>query len=157
MCRVVYQVGIFSRYSVGISPVLPIPYRRKLGRYISVSKRGQWPPFSSKGGNGPLFEELHPLLEKRGEERGGIYKKGGMIPTEIPKIQQIWYQQNTNTKKTAGNTVVYNSRFYTTTNQKYTGTMEGGSYGTRDLTGKWGERHRIDFGAIALGGGWKMK
>ena len=32
-----------------------------------------------------------------------------VIPTEIPKIQQIWYvryQQNTDTKKTAGNTVV---------------------------------------------------
>jgi len=49
-----------------------------------------------------LFEQsymVNPLLEKRGEERGEVYIKGGN-DTEIPKIQQIWYQQNTNTKKT---------------------------------------------------------
>ena len=32
-----------------------------------------------------------------------------VIPTEIPKIQQIRYRQNTDTEKTAGTTAVYNS------------------------------------------------
>ncbi len=90
----VEQMGhIVSVFSVGIRSVF-LPYYQyhtegKLGRYISVPKGGSGPLFPQKGGNGPLFEELPPLLEKRGEERGEVYKKGGTIPTGIPKIQQI--------------------------------------------------------------------
>jgi len=39
--RVVYQFGIFGRYSVGISPVLPIPYRRNYlsARYVGFTTK----------------------------------------------------------------------------------------------------------------------
>ena len=101
----VFSVGIWSvflRYY--ITNTIPKVWN-SVGTF-RYRKGGSAPLFPQKGGNGPLFESSNPLLEKRGEERGEVYKKGGTIPTEIPKIQQIWYQQNTNTKKTAGNTVV---------------------------------------------------
>ena len=48
-----------SVFSVGIRSVFLGIYHTdtegKLGRYISVSKRGQCPPFSSKGGQWPPF------------------------------------------------------------------------------------------------------
>jgi hypothetical protein len=53
----------------------------------------------------PFLRSSTPFLEKGGRKGGKYTKKGGTIPTEIPKIQQ-----NTDTEKTAGNTVVYNSR-----------------------------------------------
>ncbi len=100
-----------SVFSVGIRSVFLGNYHTdtegKLGRYISVSKRGQCPPFSSKGGQRPPFWEDQPPFGKKGGRKGGTYtKKGGTIPTEIPKIQQIWYRQNTDTEKTAGNTAI---------------------------------------------------
>ena len=88
--RVVYQFGIFGRYSAGISPVLPIPYRRKTRSVPFGIKKGAVAPFFLKrGAMAPFLRSSNPLLEKRGEERGERYKKGGTIPTEIPKIQQI--------------------------------------------------------------------
>jgi hypothetical protein len=48
-----------SVFSVGIRSVFLGIYHTdtegKFGRYISVSKRGQCPPFSSKGGQWPPF------------------------------------------------------------------------------------------------------
>ena len=71
-----------SVFSVGIRSVFLGIYHTdtegKLGRYISVKKGGSAPLFPQKGGNGPLFEKLDPLLEKRGVERGEVYKKGGI-------------------------------------------------------------------------------
>jgi len=106
-----------SVFSVGIRSVFLGIYHTDtegiLGRYISVSKRGQCPPFSSKGGQWPPFWEAPPHFGKKGGRKGGKYtKKGGIAPTEIPKIQQIWYRQNTDTEKIAGNTAVYNSTNY---------------------------------------------
>ena len=70
-----------SVFSVGIRSVFLGIYHTdtegKLGRYISVLKRGQCPPFSSKGGNGPLFED-NPLW-KKGGRKGGKYKKDDYI------------------------------------------------------------------------------
>jgi len=72
---------IVSVFPIGIRSVFLGIYHTdtegKFGQHISVSKRGQCPPFPQKGGNGPLFEKLQPLLEKRGEERGEVYEKGG--------------------------------------------------------------------------------
>jgi len=91
----VEQMGhnIIAVFSVGIRSVF-LRYYQYQTKENSVGtfrnqKGGSGPLFPQKGGNGPLFEELQPLLEKRGEERGKYAKKGGMIPTEIPKIQQI--------------------------------------------------------------------
>jgi len=73
--RVVYQFGIFGRYSVGISPVLPIPYRRKTRSVHFGIKKGAMPPFFLKrGAMAPFLRSPTPLLEKRGEKRGEIYK-----------------------------------------------------------------------------------
>jgi hypothetical protein len=51
--------NIVSVFSAGIRSVFLGIYHTdtdgKLGRYISVSKRGQCPPFSSKGGQWPPF------------------------------------------------------------------------------------------------------
>jgi len=76
--RVVYQFGIFGRYSVGISSVLPIPYRRKTRSVHFGIKKGAMPPFFLKrGAMAPFLRSSSPLLEKRGEEKGEVYKKGG--------------------------------------------------------------------------------
>ena len=55
---------------------MPIPKENSVGTF-RYKKGGSAPLFPQKGGNGPLFEKLDPLLEKRGEERGEVYKKGG--------------------------------------------------------------------------------
>jgi len=73
----------------------------KFGRYISVSKRGQCPPFSSKeGAMAPFLRSSYPLLEKRGEERGEVYKKGGIDTnrnTENPaNLKQAKYRYRKN-------------------------------------------------------------
>ena len=80
-----------SVFLVGIRSVFLRYYQYhtegKLGRY---QKGGNGPLFPQKGGNGPLFEELQPPFGKKGGGKGGEYtKKGGTIPTAIPKIQQI--------------------------------------------------------------------
>ncbi len=85
--RVVYQIGIFWSVSVGISRYLPYRYQQKTRSVQFGIKKGAIAPFfPQKGSNGPLFKELCPPFE---EKRGERYKKGGMIPTEIPKAQQI--------------------------------------------------------------------
>ena len=81
---------------------IPIPTENSVGT-IRYQKGADCPLFPQKGGNGPLFKELCPPFE---EKRGNGTKKGGTIPTEIPTFQQIGYQQNTDTKKAAGNTVI---------------------------------------------------
>jgi len=102
-----------SVFSVGIRSVFLGIYHTdtegKFGRYISVSKRGQSPFFLKRGAMAPFLRSSTPFWKKGGGKGGSIQKRGGSIPTEIPKIQQIWYQQNTDTEKTAGNTAVYNS------------------------------------------------
>jgi len=73
-----YCLGIFGRYSVGISPVLPIPYRRKTWSVHFGIEKGPLPPFFLKrGAMAPFLRSSNPLLDKRGEERGEVYKKGG--------------------------------------------------------------------------------
>jgi len=79
------------------------------------------PFFLRRGGIGPLFVHFSLLLLKNKKEFPGIFLKKSSrenlkcvpakvysttIPTVIPKIQQIDTKQNTDTKKTAGNTVV---------------------------------------------------
>jgi len=65
-----YQFGIFGRYSVGISPVLPIPYRRKTRSVHFGIKKGavapQWPPFW-----------VQPPFGKKGGGKGVSKQKGG--------------------------------------------------------------------------------
>ena len=76
--RVVYQFGIFGRYSVGISPVLPIPYRRKTRSvHFGIKKGAVAPFFLKRGAMAPFLRSSNPLLEKKGEERGEVYEKGG--------------------------------------------------------------------------------
>jgi hypothetical protein len=48
-------------------------------------------------------------LEKRGEERGEVYKKGGTIPTEKYRYRQYLIPVNTDTEKMTGTNMVYNS------------------------------------------------
>ena len=79
-------------------------------------KIGGSPLFPKKGGHWPPLCTLPSPFEEKRNSRGIFQKMSSptkvystTIPTVIPKIQQIWYQQNTNTEKTAGNTVVYNS------------------------------------------------
>ena len=70
-----------SVFSVGIRSVFLGKYHTdtegKLGRYISVSKRGQCPPFSSKGGQWPPFWEAQPPFGKKGGGKGGSIQKRG--------------------------------------------------------------------------------
>ena len=88
--RVVYQFGIFGRYSVGISPVLPIPYQRKTRLVHFGIKKGAVPPFFlRRGAMAPFLRTPTPFWKKGGKKGGKYTKKGGTIPTEIPKIQQI--------------------------------------------------------------------
>jgi len=48
------------------------------------------PPFFLKrGAMAPFLRSPLSLLEKGGRKGGKYTKKGGTIPTEIPKIQQI--------------------------------------------------------------------
>ena len=105
--RVVYRFGIFGRYSVGISRYLPYRYRRKIRSVHFAIKKGAVPPFFLKrGSTAPFLRSSTPFWKKGGRKGGKYTKRGGSIPTEIPKIQQIWYRQNTDTEKTAGNTAV---------------------------------------------------
>jgi len=66
--------SVFGRYFSGITNTIPKKNSVVTFRY---QKGGSAPLFPQKGGNGPLFEDSNPLLEKRGEERGEVYKKGG--------------------------------------------------------------------------------
>jgi len=61
----------FGRYRSVFLGIYHTDTDRKLGWYISVSKRGQWPPFSS-----------NPIWKKGGRKGGSDTKKGGAIPTE---------------------------------------------------------------------------
>jgi len=47
------------------------------------------PFFLKRGAMAPFLRSYNPLLEKGGRKGGKDKKKGGTIPTEIPKIQQI--------------------------------------------------------------------
>ena len=71
----VFLVGIRLVF-LGNYHTIPIP-KENLVSTFRYQKGGSAPLFPQKGGNGPLFEKLNPLLEKRGEERGEVYKKGG--------------------------------------------------------------------------------
>jgi hypothetical protein len=68
--KVVYRFDIFGRYLVGISPVLPIPYRRKTRSAHFGIKKGAVPPFFLKRG------AMAPFLRSFGKKGGG---KGGSI------------------------------------------------------------------------------
>jgi hypothetical protein len=88
--RVVYRFGIFGRYSVGISRYLPYRYRRKIRSVHFGIKKGAVPPFFLKRGATAPFLRSSATFWKKGGRKGGKYtKRGGSIPTEIPKIQQI--------------------------------------------------------------------
>ena len=76
-CRVIpirYFRSVFGRYFSVFT--IPIPKENSVGTF-RYQKGGSAPLFPQKGGNGPLFEDSNPLLEKRGEERGEVYIKGG--------------------------------------------------------------------------------
>jgi len=81
MARVVYQFGFFGRYSVSISPVLPIPYRRKTRSVQIGIKKGAVAPFFLKRG------AMAPFL--KGGGKGGHIQKRGERYRPKPKIQQI--------------------------------------------------------------------
>ena len=53
--RVVYRIGIFGRYWSVFLGIYHTDTDEKLGQYISVSKRGQWPPFFLKRRQWPPF------------------------------------------------------------------------------------------------------
>ncbi len=109
-----YQIGIFRSVSVGISWYLPYWYRRKsrsvhfgiiflAGTPFSL-KRGHWPPFwVKKGAPAPFLTQPAPLLRKKGVPAKLV------IPTEIPTAQLNLIPAKYRYRKTAGNTVVYNS------------------------------------------------
>jgi len=79
-----------NSFSVGISPVLPIPYRRKTQSVHFGIKKGVVAPFFLKrGAMAPFLRSPTPFWKKGGRKGGKYTKKGGMIPTKIPKIQQI--------------------------------------------------------------------
>jgi hypothetical protein len=62
VARVVYRFGIFGRYSVGISPVLPIPYRRKTRPAHFGIKKGAVPPlFLKRGAMAPFLRSSNPF------------------------------------------------------------------------------------------------
>jgi hypothetical protein len=122
----------FGRYRSVFLGIYHTDTKGKLGRYIryqnfggSLSKKWREPPFSYKGGPRPPFCTLRPPFEEKKEFLRNFSKKEfpqnlkKVFPPnltvqqywpKIPKVQQIWYQQNTDIEKTAGNTVVYNSR-----------------------------------------------
>jgi hypothetical protein len=61
----------------------------------------------------PYLRSSTPFWKKRGEERGEIYKKGGNDTDRNTENPANLYRQNTDTEKTAGNTAVYNSNYFT--------------------------------------------
>ena len=70
----------FGRYWSAFLGIYHTDTDGKLGRYISVSKRGQLPPFFlERGAIAPFLRSPAPLLRKKG---GNDTKKGGMIPAE---------------------------------------------------------------------------
>jgi len=107
------KLYIDSVFSVGIRSVFLRYYQyyrwKTRSVHFGVKKGAVSPFFLKRGAMAPFLRRPTPLLDKGGWKGGNYTKKGGTIPTEIPKIQQIWYWVNTHTKKTAGNTVVYNS------------------------------------------------
>ena len=100
-----YFRSVFGRYFSVFT--IPIPKENSVGTF-RYKKGGSAPLFPQKGGNGPLFEKLDPLLEKRGEERGEVYKKGG--DRYRPKYPNL-NRQNTDTEKTAGSPRYNSSRY----------------------------------------------
>jgi len=68
------------------------------------------PFFLKRGVMPPFLRSSNPLLEKRGEERGEVYEKGGTIPTEKYRYRLYLIPGNTDTKKMTGITMVSNSK-----------------------------------------------
>jgi hypothetical protein len=106
-----------SRYQPVFLGVYHTNTKGNLGQYILASffwreppfpsKRGHWPPFwGKKGAMAPFLIQPAPLLRKKGVPAKLV------IPTEIPTAQLNLIPKNTDTKKTAGNTVVYNSSYF---------------------------------------------
>jgi hypothetical protein len=106
LSRVVYQFGIFGRYSVGISPVLPIPYRRKTRSVHFGIKKGAVPPFFLRRGAMAPFLRTPTPFWKKGGRKGGKFKKGGNDTDRNTENPANLIPAKYNTKKTAGNTVV---------------------------------------------------
>ena len=75
--RVVYQFGIFGRYSVGISRYLPYRYRRKIRSVHFGIKKGAVPPFFLKRGSMAPFLRSSSPFWKKGGRKGGKYTKRG--------------------------------------------------------------------------------
>ena len=80
------KLVFFGRYRSVFLNISHTETDGKLGRYISVSKRGNCPLFSTKGGQWPPFEEHSPPFE---EKRGERYKKGGTISTKNTDTEPI--------------------------------------------------------------------
>ncbi len=101
--RVVYQFGIFGRYLVGISPVLPIPYRRKTRSVFSVwkiwQKIGGSPLFPKKGGHRPPLCTLHPFWRKKRNSRGIFQKQSSRENLKMRSRQSLQYN---NTDRNTG-------------------------------------------------------
>jgi hypothetical protein len=123
-CRVVYRIGIFRSVLVGISWYLPYRYRRKsrsvhfgiiflAGTPFSLKKGALAPFLRKKGGTGPLFDTASPpFVEKRSSRQISNTDRKYQPPSksDTGKIPIP--------KKTAGNTVVYNSSFLARVRQK---------------------------------------
>ena len=76
--RVVSRIGIFGRYSVGISWYLPYRYRRKTRSVHFGIKKGAVPPFFLKrGAMAPFLRAPTPFWKKKGGGKGGIIRKRG--------------------------------------------------------------------------------
>jgi len=82
---------IVSVFSVSIRSVFLRYYQYhtegKLGGTFGIKKGAVSPFFLKRGATAPFLRSYNPLLEKRWEERGDVYEKGGNDPdrnTENP-------------------------------------------------------------------------
>jgi hypothetical protein len=81
------ELVFFGRYRSVFLGIYHTDTDGKLGRYISVSKRGQLPPFFLKRGvMAPFLTRTAPLSRKKG---GNDTKKGGTILTENTDTEPI--------------------------------------------------------------------
>ncbi len=117
--RAVYRIGIFRSVSVGISQYLPYRYWRKswsvhfgmiflAGNPISLKKGAMAPFLRKKGAPAPFLIQPAPLMRKKGVPAKLVIPTGNTDR----QINLIRYRQNTDTEKTAGSTVLYNSSYF---------------------------------------------
>jgi len=98
-----YFQSVFGRYFSVFT--IPIPKKNSVGTF-RYQKGGSAPFFLKRGAMAPFLRASTPFWKKRGEERGEVYKKGGIDTDRNTENPANLIPLNTDTEKTAGNTAI---------------------------------------------------